>query len=555
MNPTDEGVWLRDEGKHHSAGGAACVGGLFGALENWWRCGTQVPDGTYGMARWDVRALELVSDVCATRTLWYAVSDDVFLASTSQRALIALMGGFRLQPEAVASFLTTGALGPEASWDARIHRVPPNARVTLDRETWHLSVARTPVEFTYPSGDDSIQIIRLCDAIVATCGALNIDQGRWVLLLSGGSDSRTLLASMLQNGLRPRCVTWTTRSSLRRPLSDASIARVLSRRHGVEHELLVLEDADLETSITRFVAANEGRNDEIAGYLDGFALWRDFARAGIQGVVRGDEAFGPASVAIHADNRRRQVGGATPSDYPEGHILRQLGLSDVVWPERLRKDEEEDLRDYRSRLSSQGFVPIFLAGLNEPKARYVEIVNPLLSRRVLGAVYALSPAQRQSRRAFMRIADGVDRRVPYSRSSSLPPYSELLASPELAEIMVRELASERIERILPGEGGLRMLAATTLSEARDSWPTAPAKRLVKKAMTALPVRWRYRIHPAYTGPNRVSAKRVAWRALLASRTVAMLEEDGTALAPYVPRLWRSRTRSEARNGAVDSGTV
>lgn len=529
-NPTEEGVWLHDGGEQAAAGGGACVGGLFGALAPWWRCGTEAPDGTYALARWDARVLELVSDVCATRTLWYVLADDVFLASTSQRALVALLGGFELQPEAVAAFLTTGGLGPEASWDARIRRVPPDARVTLDRESWRVSITEVPVEFTYRPGDDGAQVARLRDAIAATCGALNIDVDRWVLALSGGSDSRTLLAFLLRNGLRPRCVTWTTRASLHRPLSDASLARVLTRRHGVEHELLFLDPVDLETTITRFVAANEGRNDEIVGYLDGFALWRRLARAGVQGIIRGDEWFGPRKRVRDAESRRRVLGGATPSDYPEGHLLRSLGLAEVPWPERLQWSEGEDGVDYGSRLGYQGFVPIFLAGLSEPKARFMEIVNPLLSRQVMAAVRALRPESRQSARAFTSIVDGLDRGVPYARSSSTPSFSGLLESPELADIVVRELVSERIERLLPGDGGLRLLAALAVPATGRTGAAARAKSLAKRATVALPVRWSTRLQPVYTGPDRASARKIAWRALLASRTAAMLEHDGGALS-------------------------
>lgn len=529
-NPTTEGVRLHDGGAHDPAG-AACLGGLFGALGPWRQPHTHAPDGTYALARWDSRVLELVSDVCATRTLWYVLDDDAFLASTSQRALIALLGGFELHPEAVASFLTTGALGSEASWDARIRRVPPDARVALDRESWRTTITETPVEFTYQSDDESAQVARLRAAIAATCGALNIDVDRWVLALSGGSDSRTLLAFMLQNGLRPRCVTWTTRASLRRPLSDASLARVLARRHGVEHELLFLDPVDLETSITRFVVADEGRNDEIAGYLDGFALWRGLAQTGVQGVIRGDEWFGPRKRTRDAESRRRLLGGAQPSDYPQRHLLRSLGLPEVSWPERLRKSAGEDEIDYGSRLGYQGFVPIFLAGLSEPKARFMEIVNPLLSREVMAAVRALRPESRLFARAFASIVDGLDRGVPYARSSSTPSLSRLLTSPELADILVRELSSERIERLLPGDGGLRVLAALTVPVTGRAGLAVRAKALAKRATVALPDRWRLRLQPAYTGPNRVSARRIAWRALLASRTVALLEDDGRALAP------------------------
>ena len=112
----------------------------------------------------------------------------------------------------------------------------------LDREAWRVTLREAPFELSQAEGDAEADVARLRDAIAATCGSLNLDLERWVLPLSGGHDSRTLLAFLVENGLRPRCVTWTTRASLRNPLSDASIARVLARRYHVEHELLFLDE-------------------------------------------------------------------------------------------------------------------------------------------------------------------------------------------------------------------------------------------------------------------------------------------------------------------------
>ncbi|HET6497099.1 MAG TPA: hypothetical protein VFH61_17255 [Thermoleophilia bacterium] len=530
-NPTEEGVWLHDGREGATVRGAVCVGGLFGTPGAWWRPGSEAPDGTYGLARWDARTVELVADICATRTLWYTLSEDGFFASTSQRALVTLLGGFDLLPEAVACFLSTGTLGPDASWDARIRRVPPDARAVLDRASWRVSVHESAGRPTPLAGDDRAQVARLRDAIAVTCGSLNVDLERWVLALSGGCDSRALLAFLVQNGLRPRCVTWTTRASLRKPLSDASIARLLCRRYHVEHELLFLDDGpDLDTSVSRFVAADEGRNDEIAGYLDGFALWRSLVVTGTEGLIRGDESFGPRSRPMAAESGRRQVGGATPADYPESHLLRSLGLVEPTWPKRLRRTEGEDLRDYRARISQQGFVPIVLAGLNGPKARYLEIVNPLLSRVVMGAVRSLPTEMREYSRAFGKIVDGLDPTVPYARSSSTRSPSDLFASPEFADVVVRELTSGDIERVLPGDAALRVLASLTVPRAGATGPKARAKALLKRAGVALPIRLTDRIYPRYSGPNRLSPAKLAWRALLANRTISLLEDDARALA-------------------------
>lgn len=531
-NPSAEGVWLHegDARGDSPAGGAVCVGGLFGTLGAWRQVGTEAPEGTYALVRWDGGSVEVVADICASRTLWYSLTDGLFLASTSQRALIALLGSFELRPEATACFLSSGTLGPDVSWDARARRVPPDARAVLDRASWRVTVDETPLELNATAGDAEAGVVRLRDAIASTCGSLNIDLERWVLPLSGGSDSRALLAFLVWNGLRPRCVTWTTHASLRNPLSDASIARALARRYRVDHELLYLDrpDADLETTLTRFVAADEGRNDEIAGYLDGFTLWRDLALAGVHGIIRGDESFGPRSRPMQPEDGRRQVGGATPADYPEGHLLRRLGLAPQTWPARLDRMPHENLRDYRTRLSQQGFLPIVLAGLNAPKARYVEVVNPHLSRLVIGTVRSLPPDLRNQARAFSRIVDGLDRIVPYARASSTLPVPDLLGRQDLQELMVRELTSPAMARVLVGDGPLYVLTAMSVAAGERRSGRARLRALLKEASSALPTGLAARLAPACKGPEPLPPAKLALRAVLASRTIALLEEDASA---------------------------
>ena len=422
-NPTAEGVWVHggdatpaDEPVARPdvpVGGACCVGGLFGRPGSWWRTGSEAPEGTYALVRWDADAVDLVADICASRTLWYALTDDAFLASTSQRALVMLLGGFELQTEATACFLSSGTLGPEVSWDARLRRVQPGVRIALDRASWRLSERRAPYVLEPAAGDIDEHVARLREAIDTTCGHLNIDLERWVLALSGGRDSRALLAFLVANGMRPHCVTWTTRASLRNPLSDVSIARRLARRFRVEHEVLIIDaSADADTMLARFVAADEGRNDEIVGYLDGLALWRDLAHAGVWGIVRGDEAYGPRRHSPTPENSRRGLGGATAGDYPESHVIHRLGLAPQSWPARLRVAQGESRLDYRLRAMQTGYIPIDPAGLNGLKARYLEIITPHLAPRIIETVRSLPVELRAHSRAFTTIADGLARPSP-----------------------------------------------------------------------------------------------------------------------------------------------
>jgi hypothetical protein len=555
--PAAEGVWvegddvaagLGDGGAEGATGGSAgtkadgagsprpagavCVGGLFGDHRRWAEPGSEPPDGTYALARWDGATVELVSDICASRTLWYALTDDAFLASTSQRALVALLGSFMLEEAAVSWALSAGTLGPELSWDARVRRVAPDTRVLLDRAAWRLDVRQTPVVFGTQPGDDTAQVARLRAAIDATCAALDVAPDEWVLTLSGGCDTRVLLAFLVANGLRPRCVTWTTRASLREPLSDVSIARVLARRYRVEHEALLLDDGDvdLDTALTRFVAADVGRNDEVGGYLDGFAVWRRLTAAGVSGVIRGDEALGDRRGPGAVEDLIMRASGSTAADYPRDHVIRTLGLAPQSRPVGLQPRPGEDLRQYRVRLNQGAYVPTTLAGLNGPKARYVEIVNPLLSRRVVGVARTLSPRMLDRERAFLAIISEISPAIPTARFSSTSSVADVLAGTELVELVVRELTSPRVARILGGDAPVRVLGAMA-TPAAASGLGARAREVLKEASLALPIRVAARLKPGWKGPEPLSGRMLGFRTLLASRTVARLEEDARALRP------------------------
>lgn len=545
-NAGDAYRWAGAAGsERHGAG--ALVGTPIGSTAEWNEPGTAPPDGAYALARWDDDAIELLSDACASRTLWYAHGQQVFLAATSQRAIVALLGDFQADPSATAWLLTSGTLGAEASWDRRIRRLPPHSRLVLDRAAWRCTVHAKPLTFEEAEGDRVTHVARLRSAMEGTVAALaaDADFGRWVLPLSGGRDSRTLLALFAKVGAPPRCLTWTTRSSTRNPLSDASIAQRLARHFGAKHELYLLDASPLDARATldRFVAADEGRNDEIAGYVDGFGLWARLLERDVPAVIRGDEPFGMRARPATPDNARQQAGGQMAGDFPEGHLVRELGLAPQSWPERMRRRDAEDAQAYRSRLSQEGYIAITAAGLSGAKARYVEIVTPLLSRGVVAAVRSLPPALRQYARAFSTIVHENATGIPYARSSSTPGMSQLLASPGLVEELVRELTSQDVERVLPGDGARRTLVALAKAGAKHPTMTVKARGLIKEAVSALPVEVYYRVKPRWTGPSSLPPALLALRAVLALKTLRLLDGDAGALAATAgrtPQLRRER---------------
>ena len=469
--------------------------------------------------------------MAASRTIWYAITDDAFLASTSQRALVALLGDFQLDRSAISWLLSSAALGAETSWDARLSSVPPDSRLVLDREQWRTTVQSLSAAFR-PSGYGRRESVgALAEALTQTCSALNVDLQRWVLPLSGGLDSRGILAFMARCGNAPRCITWTTPASLRQPLSDARIAPRVARHFGAPHRFALLEDPtdDAAETLDRFVKASEGRTDEYGGYVDGLAVWRDLFTDGECGIIRGDESFGLRRRASSFEATRMFCGGLMVRDYPPDHLLHRLDLAEQSWPGRLEPRSDEDLEAYQDRLDLQGYMPVAMAPLNGIKGRYIEVVSPLLSRCVIGAVRRLPEKERIYARAYSRLVARQAPWIPVARFSSLPSSKEFLTSPAMLDLIVREMTSS-VDEVLPERGAQAILAAMA-SDARQA-PAARARvrNAFKTVRLALPHGVADRLSPRFWRPDELSPATLAFRAVLAARTIALFREDATLLA-------------------------
>lgn len=523
VNPSEEGV--------RAELGGVLLGGVIGEAGRWWDVGSEPPDGTFVLARYSGASVELLSDITASRTLWYAQDEERFVASTSLRAVVALLGDFDLDRSAIAWLLSSGSLGPDCSWDSRVRRLPTDSRLVLDRRTWRATLDRRPAVFAPVARSREDHLDLLTDAISWSCRALDIDTDRWLLPLSGGLDSRMILVFMVKNGRRPRCLTWTTRASLRNPLSDAFIARLVARRFRVEHDYAFLDDAQKVdgAALQRFVEVGEGRTDEFAGYVDGCAMWSGLFASGSSGVIRGDDPLGARRRAASLDGARRRSAGTMITDYPEGHLVRRLGLADQDWPERLQLQPGEGHEPYRDRMSHEAYIPNALAPLNGLKCRYLEVVNPLLSRRVVALVRTFPDDLRMYGRAFSQIVDSESWPIPHARFTSTPAASAYLADEEIIMAVVAELTSTAIESVI-GEEAAMLLLATLASPSHS--PATVRSRVVaamKAVRVVLPSRVAYRLTPRYQGPEPLTAMRLAFRATIASKTVALLREDAAAL--------------------------
>jgi len=509
-----------------------CLGAVQGRSTSWSRVSSPAPDGSYVLLRHDEGELELLSDALASRTVWYVKTPDLFLASTSQRALVSLLGDLELDREALLWMATSGTLGPTASWDRRLSRLPGASILRLDRRSWNLHLTTDPVRFEPVDRTDDEHKAELGAAILDACAGLRVDFSDWVLPLSGGMDSRALLLAFLATGRRPDCVTWGLGSAVMDPANDAAVAKVLAEALGVDHRYYSTDHSDEEVGdvLTRFLVAGEGRTEDFAGYTDGLATWKRLFESGVAGVIRGDEP-GWGYRTYHSESyARRRVHLRILDDYPPSHLIHRLGLEPQPVPPELLRRDAESLTTYRDRIYEAFNLPTFFAALNDVKSPYVEIANPFLGRRVVSVVRSLPDHLREHRRAFAAFVRAYSPDVPYASKAAPAEPTEYLARPALVTEIRRELGSRRAENVLDRS------ALERLDAALDGSATFNARRGLRRAARAvIPDELARRLRP--NAPIDLGPRELAFRFYIASRMADMLQRDAAAAAD----VWHSST--------------
>ena len=255
-------------------GGSAHLGAFTGVWEEWHQPGTTIPEGSFALIRSDGATTELCSDFAGSRTLWYVFTEHHLFASTCQRALVCLLQSLSLNRSALAWFISSGTLGPSDSWDKRICRLPPGARVSLDRSRWSIQVHTSPVVFEARRMNEASAEAELHEVLRKAVQGFNFKSDQWILPLSGGYDSRILLGLLHENGLRPRTVTWGLASSRLERGNDAYIALRLAAHYGLSNDYLVTEMSEAPPAevVDAFLATNGGTTDALFPYLDGLNL-------------------------------------------------------------------------------------------------------------------------------------------------------------------------------------------------------------------------------------------------------------------------------------------
>ena len=304
------------------------LGVLLKPYEKWWQVNGPVPDGSYAIYRVDDDHVELLTDCTASRTIWYIKTEAVFIASSSQRAIIRLIGGYQPNRLAHMWMMSSGCTGPGLSRDERIKQLEPDSRLLLNRATWQVNIKSHPIEFrpTLFDLDEAKEL--MTKELNSVFDGLDFDLSKWVLPISGGKDSRAILMYLKRRG-NPQCVTWGTKDALNQELSDAVVAKKVTKYYDVEHTYYFtdINETTIKADIDRFIFAAEGRVDQFSGYADGLELWRLLYNQGFFGAIRGNEPF--AWGVINSEEHSRHLNRLLVyNDYENlKHLIDKFGSS------------------------------------------------------------------------------------------------------------------------------------------------------------------------------------------------------------------------------------
>jgi hypothetical protein len=510
-------------------GTSIAVGALLSGASDWHRPGAAVPEGTFALLRVDADRIELVADAAGSRTIWYVLLDDELIASTSQRAIVALLGNFELNRNVLPWVLSSGTLGGAGAWDARIAQLGRGERLTLDRASWTVVRTSPTIEFEPDTRLDAAgHVARLARAVERTCSEWEFDAAKWALPLSGGTDSRGLL-TLLHDRAGLQTITWGTSAARYEPGNDALIAAELAAELRVAH---LFFSTDLcteprERLMQRYLAAGEGRVTHISGYLDGFKIWKTLYDEGVEGVIRGDEAMG--SMYVRNEYGARYTANLTLlTDFFEPEEVARFELpAQPVNPVLARRDKES-LETWRDRLYQEFRAPNLLAALTDLKTAYVEVANPLLTRTVLECVRRLPDDLRTSKRAWREVVHARGPAIPYATAPAVLALKDFVNDKSMLQLMLDEVESTNAAEIF--SPALRQAVAGSIKQVLRKG-VAARKRLSVRArvMRSLPQRLRLAARRWTTLEPELHPMVFAFRAFVASRMNTLMKADAGVL--------------------------
>lgn len=492
-------------------------------------------DGSYAIIKNDKDTTTFFSDQFGSRTLWYFYDDDRLIVSTSQRAIVALKRKFNLNEEAIAWYLSSGCQGPFISWDQDIKQVLPDTQYILNDNDWQLNLQQKANMSLPPSGITKLskylkiyrkQVQQSLKQVVR-----DYPKGKVLLPLSGGLDSRLLLALSKEAGLLNRLtlVNWGVVSP-KSKFDDKKAAHKVTKYYKKDllNSYLPTQINNYDQVLNHFVEAGEGRIDHFNAFTDDFEMWDDFFQSGYRTVIRGDIPY-PTGVCINQNQIRAKMGLELLSDYAnvdKFSMQKYIKLQTENLTERL---ESESLMRWRDRTFKDIRVPLVHSAFSQQISAFMEIRSPMFSWSLYKLYMGLPDKKKGNKRHIHKLWKKYDKSGVSSKAiSSLCSLSSYFDGVEGQEYLVRKL-----ENVLENETVDRELVESVynkISISEKSQNLIHSKRLLimqkSKNILSEYMPTQIKAYLKSTRTKKLSAKTLAYRIVLIDKIIEMYQLDG-----------------------------
>jgi hypothetical protein len=278
------------------------------------------------------------------------------------------------------------------------------------------------------------------------------EPGSFDLLLSGGKDSRGVLACLSEIGRPPtRAFSWGMRPDI--PHSDPLVAAGLAETYRVPFEFKSYVTERFIENAGPWAYISELANDNIGWHAEGQSvLVADYETDGAF-MLTGDECFGGGSWARNEEEVRSEVVPARlPAEF-RNLLNDKVDEYDATYRRQvdsvLRWCENDHLIDRRNYYYVYGRVARFIMPFGHYKEIAVEIRRPFLARNVVEVIRQLPHKYRAYKNLYLSM---LSRYFPLAASAparavdSLPDWEyDVMAEPRFRSMFLELLSTPAIE--------------------------------------------------------------------------------------------------------------
>ena len=503
-----------------------CLGVMTKPTNDWHLPGGEIPDGNFALFRSNEEKIEFISDTIGTRTVWYYLDDEKFIASSSQRAIISILGSFEPNPETYTWFLASGYHGPKMSWDKRIQCLDVNqSSISLSFSDWEFESKVNPIVFTPDEKPRKDFYTDFQEDLEKILNEAEIDHSKWAMGISGGTDSRAILSLFKKPSLR--AITWGLEWSSKEPQNDVVIGKKVAEELGFDHSFYSIDDFPIPFPeiIERFLYVGEGRVDKFAGYVDGFHFWLKLQKDQIWGIIRGEIPSSQHSFAYTVQDAYDRAGYHDLSDEFPPEIIESWGLIPQKFPEEFLIREGESAMAYQGRINHGFRIPTYHGGLNDLKTGFVEVLQPLLLNETIQRFRRIPDEFRTHKLLLRKIVENLGPKVRFATQDSLEKYSSILRRPEVTLSIIKTLSQPNAKEILSENLLNFLLLHLDCTGDNSGMKNSKAiKKILKENLPQKVIRALKKLKPSSSSGKKKDIHIIAFRAFIIIKMNEILAE-------------------------------